>query len=52
MPMWRRVARWISKAKRAQAHARALAPTPTHTQICNIAFPLQQWFRERASVLR
>ena len=31
MAIWRRVARWISKATRAYAHARAHAPTHTHT---------------------
>ena len=35
-------------------HARAHARARTHTQKCVIliAFPLQQWFHERASVLR
>ena len=28
MAIWRRVACWIGKASRAQAHARACAPTP------------------------
>ena len=31
MAIWRLVARWISNTTRAQAHARALAPAPTHT---------------------
>jgi hypothetical protein len=44
MTIWRRVACWISKTTRAQAHARARAPTSihtlptrthTHTEICN-----------------
>jgi hypothetical protein len=51
MTKWRRVACWITKATRAQAHARAcvpshihvrmhtreplLPPTHTHTEICN-----------------
>ena len=43
MTIWRRVACWISKATRVQAHARTSAPTPTHaltqartqTEICN-----------------
>ena len=30
MTVWRRVAFWISKATRAQAHARACAPTHVH----------------------
>jgi hypothetical protein len=61
-----RVAYWINKATRSQAHARARAPTPTdadtwirmtsptHTlkYVTLIAFPQQQWFRERASKLR
>jgi hypothetical protein len=56
MAIWWRVACWISKATRAQAHQRP-APTPTHTHarthtaIKDISFPLQQWFRERASML-
>ena len=63
--IWRmRVACWISKTTRAQAHARVRAPTTTHalqhprerahTQIYVIlmAFPRQQWLRERASMLR
>ena len=61
-----RVAYWINKATRAQAHARARAATPTdadtrirmtsatHTlkYATLIAFPQQQWFRERDSMLR
>ena len=50
-----RVACWISKAKRAQAHARAPAHARTraHTEMCNtFAFPRQKWLRERASMLR
>ena len=31
MAIWRRVACWIIKATRAQAHASARAPTPIHT---------------------
>ena len=31
MVIWRRVAWWISKVTRAQTHARAPAPTLTHT---------------------
>ena len=42
--IWRLDVCWISKATRAQAHARA----PTHTYVILIAFPRQQWFRERA----
>ena len=42
---------------RAHTHIRARAHTHTHThtEICNklhISYPQQQWFRERASVLR
>ena len=46
MTIWRRVACWISKATRAQAH--------THTQkyIIFTAFPLQRWFRESCWMLR
>ena len=44
-----RVACWISKAIHAHGHVPGHART--HTQICN-AFPQQQWFRERALVLR
>ena len=32
MAKWRRVACWISKATRAQVHARAHAPTHTYTR--------------------
>ena len=43
--IWRiRVACWISKATRAHTH--------TENYIIPIAFPRQQWFRERSSVLR
>jgi hypothetical protein len=56
MTIWRCVECWISKATRAQAHARIRAPTTTHTRtqiyIILIAFPWQQRFRERASLLR
>ena len=58
MTIWRRTACWISKATRAQTHTRARAPTPTdartHTQkyVILIAFQRQQWFRERALLLR
>ena len=48
MTIWRRVACWISNATRAQAHARACAPTlkspphaappHTHTHTCNTYF--------------
>ena len=52
--IWQRVPCWISKATRAQA--RALAPALTHARahihthkyVIIIAFPQQQWFRERA----
>ena len=62
--MWRMCsACWISKATRARANAhahafgharaRARARTHTNTQKCVIftAFPRQQWFCERVSVL-
>ena len=58
MAIWRRFACWISKSTRAQAHASACVPTHksarTHTQqyVILIAFPRQQWFRERTSMLR
>ena len=65
MTIWRRVECWISKATRAKAYASALAlhsyspphahkHARTHTQKYTIlvAFLLQQWFRERASLLR
>ena len=48
----RRVACWTIKVTRAQAHARVRAPTPTHRNMILVAFPLQQWFHERASLLR
>jgi hypothetical protein len=63
--IWRlREACWISKAKCARTHAGCCAPTPTctdarisdhtntHKYVIFIAFPLQQWFRERAPILR
>jgi hypothetical protein len=54
MKIWRlRVACRISKATRAQAHARARTPTFTHTQhVILVAFSRQQWFCERALLLR
>ena len=51
LTIWLLFARWISKATRAQAQARALH-THTHKYVIIIAFPLQQWFRERVSLLR
>ena len=56
----RRNASCISKVTRAQAHARARAPTHTrahththtHKYVILIASPRQQWFRERAPMLR
>jgi hypothetical protein len=52
MIIWRRVAFWVGKATRAQSHASARAPTPTHTHalthagtdtyVILIAFPRQQ----------
>ena len=64
MALWRRVARWISKATSAPAHARAPASTRarthadshiciyTHTQkyAILIGLPWIQWFHEGASV--
>ena len=55
-----RVACWIGKATRThpythrekQASKHAHARTHTHQYVILIAFPRQQWFRERASVLR
>ena len=56
MTIWRRVACWMSKATRAQAHTSAskFPPPPyTHTEYVILnAFPPQQLFRERASMLR
>jgi hypothetical protein len=62
---WRiRVTCWINKPTCTYAHAHAHVHAPgypharthaqacTHRPICNTAFPLQQWFRERASLLR
>ena len=61
--IWRiRVACWISKATCTYAHAHAHALGYPHARtrkhahtgqyVILIAFPQQQWFRERASVLR
>ena len=49
-----RAACWISKATREHAHARAPTQARAHTQkyVLLIASPRQEWFRERASVLR
>jgi hypothetical protein len=49
-----RVECWISKTTSAQEHEHVHAPghLPPHTHTCNTVFPLQQWFRERASMLR
>jgi hypothetical protein len=66
MTTWRRVACWISEATRAQVHTCACILTPTHARACTrprartcaqkysilIAFPRQQWLRERGSMLR
>ena len=42
MTMWRiRIAGWIPKAKNTRSE-----------YVIRIAFPLQQWFKERASVLQ
>jgi hypothetical protein len=52
------VAYWTSKTTRFQKHIRAYSPTSTHTRarthkyLILIAFPRQQWFRERVLVLR
>jgi hypothetical protein len=51
--IWRCVACWVSKVTRVRAYAHAPAPPPhTHKYVILTAFPLQQCFRERASVLR
>ena len=61
--IWRiRVAWWISKAISTYAHAHARVPTCTHARtrrhadtdqyVIRIAFPQQQWFRKRTSLLR
>ena len=64
--IWRtRVECWMSKATRTHSQAHSLAPghqrartrththTHTHTQAnILIAFRLQRWFRQRASILR
>ena len=68
MTIWRRVSCWVTKATRAKTCARVRAPTPTHAlrtrmqsrallthtkkYVILIAFPRQQWFRERALILR
>ena len=52
MAIWWHVACWINEATRPQAYSSARAPTPTQKYVRLIAFPQQQWFRERASVLR
>ena len=60
--IWRkRIVCWISKAictharacihPRSRAHARTRARAHTHKYVIFIAFPGQQWLRERASVL-
>jgi hypothetical protein len=49
------VERCVRKATRVQAQTRARAPTPTYTHVrahTQIAFPRQQWFHERVSMLR
>jgi hypothetical protein len=56
MAIWRCVVCLISKATLSQAHVRFRAPTRphkthTHQYVILIAFPLQQWFGERASML-
>ena len=51
---WRiRVACSIKAGLHVRTHARARARTHTHTReyVILIAFPQQQWFRERALVL-
>jgi hypothetical protein len=51
--IWRiRVACWISKATCTLAHVYANAAGHTHKYVIFIAFPRQQWLRERALVLR
>ena len=53
MAIWRRVAWWITKATRAQAHVRPCVPPshnrlrPPHAQkyVVLFALPRQEWFR-------
>ena len=64
MTIWRRAACRISTATRAETYARARAHTHTYTHthththtraqkyVTLIAFPQQQWFGERTSLLR
>jgi hypothetical protein len=52
MTIWRRVACWISKATHAHVYIYTHARTHTQKYVILIAFPQQQWLRERASVLR
>ena len=52
MTVWRRVAYWIIKVTRAQVHASARAPAHTSKYVKRSAFPRQQRFPERASMLR
>ena len=52
MTIRRRISCWISKATRTQAVAHALVRSHTQKYVILIAFPRQQWLRERASVLR
>jgi hypothetical protein len=47
-----RVECWIRKATRAQAHPRTLTRGHPQSYVTHIAFPGQQWFSERASLLR
>ena len=53
-----RVACWINKATRARAHAHVYVPehacTRAHREksVVPIAYPRQQWVRERALILR
>ena len=50
--IWRmRVEYLISKQPHARTHPPTHSLSLSHTQICKTAFPRQQWFRERASVL-
>ena len=60
MTIWRRVAGWINTHAQTHSgaraptsiHARTRARTHTHKHVRLIAFPGQQWFRERTSMLR
>jgi len=54
MTIWHmRIACWIPKATNTQTHTDPHTHTRTHSEyVILIAFPLQQWLHERASMLR